>query len=94
MKSNTTGNYTIAIEGTFEVIELQKVNETLRTQTIKLIGQRIDLRAGIYKAMVADKSFAELVCDAAAYFNLNNPRELTYTPNPITATKKKVKKIK
>lgn len=69
MKSNTTGNYTIAIKGTFEEIQLEKVNERLKTQTIQLIGQRIDLRAGIYKAMLTDENFAELVCHAAEYYN-------------------------
>jgi hypothetical protein len=86
MKSNTTGNYTIAIEGTTEEIQLKKVNEKLKTQTIKLIGQRIDLRAGIYQAMVADKNFAELVCDAAAYFT-------TSIQLPKTHTNAKSKKI-
>jgi len=72
-KSNTSGNYTIAIEGTFEEIELEGAYERLRTQTIKLVGQRVDLRAGIYQAMVRDKGFAELVCHSAEYYKSINP---------------------
>ena len=44
MKSNTTGNYLIAIEGTSEEIQLEKVNERLRTQTIKLKEWPIGLK--------------------------------------------------
>jgi hypothetical protein len=69
MKSNTSGNYIIAIEGTSEEIQFEKVNERLKTQNIKLIGQRVDLRAGIYQAMVNDKEICKLIIDAAEYYN-------------------------
>jgi hypothetical protein len=72
-KSNTTGNYIIAIEGTFEEVQLENSNERLKTQSIKMVGQRIDLRAGIYHAMIKDNSFAELVCHSAEYFKTNHP---------------------
>ena len=68
MKSNTSGNYTIAIEGTSEEIKFEKVNERLKTQSIKLIGQRVDIRAGIYHAMVNDKEICKLIIDAAEYY--------------------------
>jgi hypothetical protein len=93
MKSNTTGNYLIAIEGTSEEIQLEKVNERLRTQTIKLVGQRVDLRAGIYHAMIKDKNFAELICHSAEYYKSVNPNSISplKTPDvkettPITKT--------
>jgi len=72
-KSNTSGNYTIAIEGTFEEVQLENSNERLKTQVIKLVGQRVDLRAGIYQAMVRDKGFAELVCHSAEYYKSIHP---------------------
>jgi hypothetical protein len=83
MKSNTTGNYVIAIEGTSEEIQLEKVNERLRTQTIKLVGQRVDLRAGIYHAMLKDKNLAELICHSAEYYKSVNPNSISplNTPN-------------
>jgi len=84
MKSNTTGNYIIAIKGTSEEIQLEKVNERLRTQTIELIGQRVDLRSGIFQAMVTDKTFAELVCHAAEYYNSVHKN----TPNQVKSIKK------
>ena len=82
MKSNTTGNYLIAIEGTSEEIQLEKVNERLRTQTIKLVGQRVDLRAGIYHAMVKDKNFAELICHSAEYYKSVNPNSISPLKTP------------
>jgi hypothetical protein len=82
MKSNTTGNYLIAIEGTSEEIQLEKVNERLRTQTIKLVGQRVDLRAGIYHAMIKDKNFAELICHSAEYYKSVNPNSISPLKTP------------
>lgn len=85
-KSNTSGNYTIAIEGTFEEVQLENSNERLKTQTIKLVGQRVDLRAGIYHAMVKDKTFAELVCHSAEYYNQVNPKSVVPLKEAIKAT--------
>jgi hypothetical protein len=82
MKSNTTGNYVIAIEGTSEEIQLEKVNERLRTQTIKLVGQRVDLRAGIYHAMLKDKNLAELICHSAEYYKSVNPNSISPLKTP------------
>jgi hypothetical protein len=99
MKSNTSGNYTIAIKGTFEEVQLKNGNESLRTQTIKLIGQRVDIRSGMYLAMVQDKNFAQLICHAAEYYksvkeeyspsNKSNVKETTSTPRKNAPTKRK-----
>ena len=88
MKSNTTGNYIIAIEGTSEEIQLEKVNERLRTQTIKLVGQRIDLRSGVYLAMLKDKNLAELICHSAEYYKSVNQNSISplNTPKDVKET--------
>lgn len=81
MKSNTKGNYGISIKGTYEEVQLDKSTERLKTTTIKMIGQKMDLRSGIYLAMKQDKNFAELVIRAAEYYISANP------DNPITSKK-------
>ena len=71
MKNNKSGNYLISIEGTKEEVNLTKTNEVLKFQGVKLIGDMIDLRSGIFMAMKNDESFAELIIDAAKYFQEN-----------------------
>lgn len=71
MKNNTSGNYLISVEGKKEEVNLTKTNEVLKFQGLKLIGDKIDLRSGIFMAMKNDEAFAELILDAAKYFQEN-----------------------
>jgi len=75
MKMNTKGNYGISIKGTYEEVQLEKSTERLKTTTIKMIGQRVDLRSGISLAMNQDKSFAQLILDAVDYYKKVKSKE-------------------
>jgi hypothetical protein len=71
MKNNTSGNYLISVEGKKEEVNLTKTNEVLKFQSVKVVGETIDLRSGIFMAMKNDALFAKLIIDAAKYFQEN-----------------------
>ena len=72
-------NFIISIEGNEEQIELENKQVVLKTQNLKVLGDKIDIRSGIYTAMKNDKSFADLIVDAAKYYkdveNESNKKE-------------------
>jgi hypothetical protein len=71
MENNKSGNYLISIEGKKEEVSLEKTNQVLKFQSIKLHGDIIDLRSGIFMAMKNDESIANLILESAEYFQQN-----------------------